>query len=498
MSLSLGFQFLGLALVAIIAIHHRWLAVRIHVRPRPEPLRWPRLAVLRPIRGLDPGARQNLDALLDSDYPGPIEFLFLLDDADDASFPLVEAAIARHPQLHARIVLTGTPPPHRTGKIHKMIHGAELVDADVLAFSDSDTRPQPNMLRELVALLESDPRHGIAFAPTVAVAEDVHMGDIGYELLVNAWYGAAVDRVAGERGEVPFAMGQLMLIRATALAAIGTMRAAEGELVDDMFLGRKMIEHGYANVTCSTRVPVVIGGMALGEFLRVFRKWIFFSQSQTADRIQDCGLDARAPRLRRVGHDDRRHRDRQRVGDRRQACYACRRRVRRIAGAAVEHRSVASPIFAAVLLARRVMPFLARRRQRCSTEAQPRGRLARPALSPRSRGSASRRMIRTKILGIGGYVPDRVIDNDELACLNARATSARRRGRSRPTTRGSASAPASRHAATCRTTAASRPATSRLQPRGARSPMRGSKTRTRSTASSWARSRPTCTFPARP
>ncbi|HEX4451755.1 MAG TPA: beta-ketoacyl-ACP synthase 3 [Kofleriaceae bacterium] len=29
-------------------------------------------------------------------------------------------------------------------------------------------------------------------------------------------------------------------------------------------------------------------------------------------------------------------------------------------------------------------------------------------------------MIRTKILGIGGYVPDRVVDNDELAYLNAR------------------------------------------------------------------------------
>jgi ceramide glucosyltransferase len=289
MSLSLGFQLLGLALVAIIAIHHRWLAVRIHVRARPEPPRWPRLAVLRPIRGLDPGAAQNLDALLDSEYPGAIEFLFLLDDADDASFPLVEAAIARHPQLRARIVLTGTPPPHRTGKIHKMIQGADIAEADVLAFSDSDTRPQPGMLRELVALLESDPRHGIAFAPTVAVAEDVHTGDVGYELLVNAWYGAAVDRIAGERGEVPFAMGQLMLIRTTALAAIGTMRAAEGELVDDMFLGRKMIEHGYTNVTCSTRVPVVIGGMALGEFLRVFRKWIFFSQSGLPTAFKTAG-----------------------------------------------------------------------------------------------------------------------------------------------------------------------------------------------------------------
>ena len=29
-------------------------------------------------------------------------------------------------------------------------------------------------------------------------------------------------------------------------------------------------------------------------------------------------------------------------------------------------------------------------------------------------------MIRTKLLGLGGYVPDRVVDNDELAHLNER------------------------------------------------------------------------------
>ncbi len=287
----------GITLIAIVAVHHGWL-VRGARRSAPhEPARWPRVAVLRPIRGLDPGARENLDALLDVDYPGALETVFLLDDDRDPSYPLVVDAIARHPERRARIVLTGEPPQQRTGKIHKMIVGAELVDADILAFSDSDTRPQRHLLRELVAILAEHDRCGIAFAPTVAVAHGTSIGDVGYALLVNAWYGAALDRTAGATGEVPFAMGQFMLIRRTALDAIGTMRAAEGELVDDMFLGRQMIEHGFTNIVGPTRVPIAIGGMTLVDFVRIFRKWLFFSHSGLPVAFKRAGWMRAVPGL---------------------------------------------------------------------------------------------------------------------------------------------------------------------------------------------------------
>ena len=92
-------------------------------------------------------------------------------------------------------------------------------------------------------------------------------------------------------------MGQFMLVRASALETIGTMRAAEGELVDDMFLGRRMIESGFANVMSTSRVPVVIGGMRLGEFLRVFRKWLFFSQSGLPEAFKTAGWLRAVPGL---------------------------------------------------------------------------------------------------------------------------------------------------------------------------------------------------------
>jgi ceramide glucosyltransferase len=272
----------GGAVVAVIVLYHAFLirGLRLRTRlPEHDPPSWPTVALFRPIRGMDPGADVNIASLFALDYPGEVELVFLFDDDSDPSYPLVQAAITMNPQRRARIILTGEPPPHRTGKINKMIKGAELVKADILAFSDSDTRPAKHVLKELVSILWADEKRGIVFAPTVAVAEKSRIGDVGYALLVNAWYGAAVNRVAGESGEVPFAMGQLMALRSTAVDAIGGMRAAEGELVDDMFLGSRMRALGYSNVTGRTRVPVMIGGMSLGDFLKVFRKWIFFSQS---------------------------------------------------------------------------------------------------------------------------------------------------------------------------------------------------------------------------
>lgn len=273
---------LGLSVIAGILGYHGYLVTGLsrHKDNRaPRLAEWPSITVVRPIKGLDPGAERNIEALYACRYDGPIRFLFVLDDDRDPAMPIVRSVMERHPEREAQLILAGEPPSNRTGKINKMIIAAEQTTTDIIAFCDSDTRPQPNILEDLVSLLWASPDHGIAFAPAVAVSDDALAGDSGYAILMNAWYGAAVSRIVGPGGEVPFAMGQFMLLRNSALQEIGGMRVAEGQLVDDMFLGTKMLEHGFKNVTGDQRIPVVIGGMRIRDFLKIFRKWIFFSQS---------------------------------------------------------------------------------------------------------------------------------------------------------------------------------------------------------------------------
>src|SRR5262252_5459321 len=184
---------LGFVLLVGIFYGHRQLArglSRADV-PAARPATYPSVTLIRPMRGLDVGARENILALLDTVYPGPLEILFVFDNESDPGFPLVRELIQQHPRQapgRIEILMAGTPPPGRTGKLNAMLLGAREAKGELLAFGDSDTRPEPRLLQQLVEALLADPRAGSSFAPIVAAADAPTPGDIGYGLLVNAWY----------------------------------------------------------------------------------------------------------------------------------------------------------------------------------------------------------------------------------------------------------------------------------------------------------------------
>jgi len=245
-----------------------------------KPSTYPSVTVIRPIRGLDVGAKENLQALLEIAYPGEWELFCVLDSESDPAYPLVRSLIdgrGNHRASRVEVLIAGTPPPGRTGKLNAMLLGTQHARGEILAFNDSDTRPGPDLLRGLVDALLSNPRAGSAFAPIVATADAPGAGDVGYALLVNAWYSPAVALVAGAEGELPFIMGQFMVFRREALEAIGGIGCAEGQLVDDMYIGKRVAQAGWLNVMIKERLPVFIGGMGMLQFLITFRRWILFS-----------------------------------------------------------------------------------------------------------------------------------------------------------------------------------------------------------------------------
>ncbi|HZJ54927.1 MAG TPA: glycosyltransferase [Myxococcaceae bacterium] len=278
----------ALSLVLLVEGHVRLRRVLARRPPPPSfPTTAPSMTVVRPVKGLDIGAEENIRAFLQMEYPGRLELLFVLDSEEDPAAPVIRRLIAEHPTGAERVELlfSGSPPPRRTGKLNAMLVGAAAATGELVAFNDSDSRPARDLLGRLVSELLARPDCGCTFAPVVAAADRPTPGDVGYELLMNAWYGPTVSWAAEPRGELDFIMGQLMVCRRQALDAVGGVGVAEGQFVDDMYIGRALWNAGWKNVVIESPLRIVIGGMGPLQFFRTFRRWILFSEGGLSFRF---------------------------------------------------------------------------------------------------------------------------------------------------------------------------------------------------------------------
>jgi ceramide glucosyltransferase len=276
---------LGWLLLLQVWLLHRRLRKDLQPRHRPiKQRRYPSITVIRPIRGLDAEAEENIRAALATGYPGEVETLFVFDDEEEPALPIVRQVLRERHEAgwpgEARVVLCGQPPAGRTGKLNAMIKGLDSARSELIAFVDSDVRADRLALTVLVDTLLSTPDAGTAFSPVVVSRDHSTVGDAGYALLLNGMYGAAATSATVRNGGgLPFIMGQFMVFKRPTIDAIGGLEAAEGQLVDDMFLGACVSAQGYRNLVSPHPVSIVQRNLGLSDFLATYRRWITFSRS---------------------------------------------------------------------------------------------------------------------------------------------------------------------------------------------------------------------------
>lgn len=250
---------------------------------------YPSVSVIRPVKGSDVEQDVNFEAALDTGYPGEVETIFVFEDKSEPGYRLAEEAIAAHARKggagSARIIEAGPPPPGRTGKISNMIAGVAEATGELIAFGDSDTRPDRQVLTNLVEHLLHDDRAGAVYAPAAVASAPRTPADVGHAVILNAFLVAEAEHHAGPRRELPFLIGHLMVFRRSALEAIGGIECADGHLVDDMYLGRKVVEAGYLNVVGTHPIPNIGYGLRMGDFFRLWRRWLFFGRAGMQSRF---------------------------------------------------------------------------------------------------------------------------------------------------------------------------------------------------------------------
>ena len=139
----------SLLFLALMIENHRFWRSRSK-QPAPTQPTFPRVQLIIPCKGMEPGLRDNLLAFIRQDY-GNYEIAFVVESVTDPAAALIRSLIRDNRFQKIKLIIAGLAESSGQ-KIHNLIAGVNQVekDVEVLVFADSDAMPAGNWLRWMV------------------------------------------------------------------------------------------------------------------------------------------------------------------------------------------------------------------------------------------------------------------------------------------------------------------------------------------------------------
>ncbi|MFE9428173.1 glycosyltransferase [Kitasatospora sp. NPDC006697] len=210
---------------------------------RPEPARWPEVAVVVPARDEAEVLPLSLPGLLAQKYPGRARVILVDDHSADGTADTARA-LAAAGGLPLTVTTPPPLPPGWTGKLWAVRHGVELAGgADLLFLTDADIAHGPGTLAALVAGAE----HGRL--DLVSQMARLRTDTRWERLIVPAFVYFFAQLYPFRRSNRPgsrtaAAAGGCSLVRRTALERAGGVAAIRGAVIDDVSLARAVKRGG--------------------------------------------------------------------------------------------------------------------------------------------------------------------------------------------------------------------------------------------------------------
>jgi len=213
----------------------------------------PKVAVLKPVHGLEPRMEENLESFFRQDYPD-FEIIFGTRTPEDPALMAVERLCSKYPEVSVKVIYSGEPqwPNAKVFSLEKMIGSTSC---DYLVISDSDVLVQPDFLRNVVSPL-LNPENGLVTClyrgiPVKSFWSEVEAIGMSVEMPSGVM---VADMLEGMK----FALGAVMAVRRDALEKIGGIGATADYYSDDFVLGNLIHAAGYKVVLSHHKVGHVL------------------------------------------------------------------------------------------------------------------------------------------------------------------------------------------------------------------------------------------------
>jgi ceramide glucosyltransferase len=262
-SISLGYY-----VAASIAAMRFGLRASRPARPLPESV--PRVAILKPLRGLTENLRDQIVSFFELDYPR-IDYYFGVSDNTDRAAEVPIALRDNYPQRQVELVI-GIEPGCANRKVAKLIKMGDLAaNADVFVMSDADIAVDRDHLRRLVGELTADDKLGVVSClyrarPGGLLASRLEALAVNTDFTPMVMLSAAIEPVR-------FALGATVAIKRPALDAIGGFRAIKDMLADDYYIGKLAADRGWGVALSSSIVTTVTYERTFADFWNHQLRW---------------------------------------------------------------------------------------------------------------------------------------------------------------------------------------------------------------------------------
>jgi hypothetical protein len=237
----------------------------VHSRiAHPKPLEnLARVSLYAPCKGLEPGLKDNLRMLFQQDYPH-YRLTLVVESEEDPACQSIRELMREHPNTLSQLVVAG-PAIESGQKVHNLLVAtANLHDAQILAFVDSDARPKRDWLRQLVQHL-----HHPRTAAATGYRWFVPLRNSLPNLILHS-INASVAALVGP-GKHHMIWGGAWAIRREVFEAVDLRSQWQGTLSDDLVAANALAETGMRidfEPGCMTASPCNFSWPQVFEFVR--------------------------------------------------------------------------------------------------------------------------------------------------------------------------------------------------------------------------------------
>lgn len=234
--------------------------------PEMEPLL--PMTLIKPVRGLDDGMRENFETIVSADPAKALQVVIAIETREDPAYSVARDFAQAHPDRDISVVLTGPAGP-RMGKIHNMIEALPKAKRRFLIFSDADTRTTRGLLEETSRAF----RDGCGAAYALPYHAPAHgLGGLCFLIAFNHFFSVPA-ALAYRLGVFHFYAGAWMAYTKEALEKIGGLEPFARIIADDASIGLKVSASGARKAFL--RVPVWVSetGTSPKEAFEHLAKW---------------------------------------------------------------------------------------------------------------------------------------------------------------------------------------------------------------------------------